>query len=160
MQPLPDYTSPLPERPKRNHRRWVIPTAVGIVAFIVGISIGATGSSTQSAGATPTVTVTDTSVEQGPTYTETVTATPTADSQGLATVISQDGVYVVGSDIPGGTWHTSGGADCYEATMSGLDTTNVDQIISNNNFSGPSTVNLSGVKAFNITGGCTWKHRG
>lgn len=34
-----------------------------------------------------------------------------------AAQISADGVYVVGTDIPGGTWHTSGGQQCYEATL-------------------------------------------
>ena len=100
-------------------------------------------------GATVTVTAT-------PTVTVTVTVTPTANAQGQATQISADGVYVVGTDIAGGTWHTSGGQQCYEATLSGLVTVGND-IISNNNFTGPDTVSLAGVKAFDITGGCTWQ---
>lgn len=68
--------------------------------------------------------------------------------------ISADGVYVIGSDIPGGTWHSSGGQQCYEATLASTDTSN---IIDNNNFTGPDTVDLSGAKAFDITGGCTWQ---
>jgi hypothetical protein len=86
----------------------------------------------------------------------TVKVTPTANAQGEATQISADGVYVVGQDIPGGTWHTSGGQQCYEATLSGTDT--VNDIIDNNNFTGPDTVSLAGAKAFNISGGCTWRH--
>jgi hypothetical protein len=103
----------------------------------------------------PTVTVT----EPGPTVTETDTATvtPTANAQGQATQISDDGVYVVGQDIPGGTWHTSGGSQCYEATLNSTDTSN---IIDNNNFTGPDTVSLAGAKAFDISGGCTWNHIG
>jgi hypothetical protein len=98
-------------------------------------------------GATVTVTAT-------PTVTVTETATPTANAQSQATQISADGVYVIGSDIPGGTWHSSGGQQCYEATLASTDTSN---IIDNNNFTGPDTVDLSGAKAFDITGGCAWQ---
>jgi hypothetical protein len=103
----------------------------------------------------PTVTVT------GPSVMTTVTATPTAtvqattNSSGDATQISSDGVYVIGQDIPGGTWHTSGGSQCYEATLGSTDTSN---IIDNNNFTGPDTVSLAGAKAFDVSGGCTWEH--
>jgi hypothetical protein len=112
-------------------------------------------------GTTKTVTATETITQYspGPTVTETQTVTetvtPTANSQGQATQISQDGVYVVGTDIPGGTWHTSGGQQCYEAT---LNSTNTSDIIDNNNFTGPDTVSLAGAKAFDISGGCTWTH--
>lgn len=76
--------------------------------------------------------------------------------------ISGDGVYVVGSDIKAGTWHTSGdngqGAlACYYATLSDTNTTD---IIDNNNFGGPETVNLSGAHAFQISGPCTWARTG
>ena len=66
-------------------------------------------------------------------------------------------MYVIGQDIPGGTWHTSGGQQCYEATLGSTDTSN---IIDNNNFTGPDTVSLAGAKAFNISGGCTWRQEG
>ena len=102
-------------------------------------------------GANVTVTAT-------PTVTVTQTVTPTANAQGQATSINADGVYVIGSDITGGTWHTSGGQQCYEATLSGTDT--VHDIISNNNFTGPDTVDLTGAKAFDINGGCTWQRMG
>ena len=65
-------------------------------------------------------------------------------------------MYVVGQDIPGGTWHTSGGSQCYEATLGSTDTGN---ILDNNNFGGPDTVSLAGAKAFEINGGCTWMHQ-
>jgi len=110
-------------------------------------------------GSTKTVTATETITQYspGPTVTETQTVTqtvtPTANAQGQATTISQDGVYVIGTDIASGTWHTSGGQQCYEATLASTDTSN---IIDNNNFTGPDTVSLSGAKAFDISGGCTW----
>ena len=94
--------------------------------------------------AAPTVTVTKTATK---TVTVTVTVTPTANAQGEATQISADGVYVIGQDIAGGTWHTSGGSQCYEATLASTDTSN---IIDNDNFTGPDTVNLSGAMAFQI----------
>ena len=125
-----------------------------IAAGIVGLSISGCGSSTTSTVVQhepgPTITVTAT-----PTVTVTVSVTPTTNAQGLATQISSDGVYVIGTDIPGGTWHTSGGSQCYEATLSGTDT--VHDIMSNNNFTGPDTVDLTGAKAFDINGGCTWQ---
>lgn len=67
--------------------------------------------------------------------------------------ISQDGVYVVGRDIKGGIWHTSGGSQCYYATLGSTDTSN---IVDNNNFTGPDTVDLGSAYAFEINGGCTW----
>lgn len=69
--------------------------------------------------------------------------------------ISADGVYVIGKDIPSGVYHTSGGGQCYFATLGSTDTSN---ILDNNNFNGPETVDVSGAYAFNISGGCTW-HR-
>ena len=71
--------------------------------------------------------------------------------------ISADGVYVVGKDIPPGTYHTSGGNQCYYATLGSTDTSN---IMDNNNFNGPETVDVSGAYAFQITGGCTWHKAG
>jgi hypothetical protein len=67
--------------------------------------------------------------------------------------ISQDGVYVIGQDIPSGIYHTTGGSDCYYATLGSTDTSN---ILDNNIISGPATVNVSGAYALDISGGCTW----
>jgi hypothetical protein len=80
--------------------------------------------------------------------------------QGLVqrSTISADGVYVVGKDIPAGTYHTSGGAgQCYYATLGSTDTSN---ILDNNIFNGPETVDVSGAYAFQIQGGCTWHLEG
>jgi hypothetical protein len=76
-----------------------------------------------------------------------------------SSTISADGVYVVGQDIPAGIYHTSGSGgggilnQCYYAT---LNSTNTSDISDNNNFNGPETVNVNGVYAFQISGGCTW----
>lgn len=79
-----------------------------------------------------------------------------------ASTISADGVYVVGKDIPPGTYHTSGNgggfmSQCYYATLGSTDTSN---ILDNNNFNGPETVDVSGAYAFQINGGCTWRKVG
>jgi hypothetical protein len=126
-----------------------------IALIVLALTLAACGSTKTVTQPGPTVTVT----EPGPTVTQTVTqtVTPTANAQGQATSINADGVYVIGSDIAGGTWHTSGGQQCYEATLGSTDTSN---IIDNNNFTGPDTVDLTGAKAFDISGGCTWQRTG
>ena len=78
-----------------------------------------------------------------------------------ANQIVSDGIYVVGSDIKPGVWHTPGagggsGGQCYWATLNSTNSGNVTNIIANNNFDGPETVDLNGVPVFQITGGCTW----
>ena len=78
------------------------------------------------------------------------------------TAISADGVYVVGSDIKAGLYHTNGdggqgGYQCYYAT---LGSTNTSNILDNNDFDGPETVNVSGAYAFQISGPCTWYRAG
>jgi hypothetical protein len=70
-----------------------------------------------------------------------------------SSTISSDGVYVIGKDIPAGIYHTSGGNQCYYATLASTDTSNIND---NNNFNGPETVDASGAYAFQISGGCTW----
>lgn len=63
-------------------------------------------------------------------------------------------MYVVGTDMAAGTWHTTGGAECYYAKLA---STNTEDIQDNNNISGPATVTIgSSTKAFQISGGCTW----
>lgn len=154
-QQSPPQPQPLPPRrswPRRHKILIVLGSGFGLA-----LALTACGGSPAPAptvtliqhdpGATVTVTAT-------PAATVTETVTPTANAQGQATQISADGVYVIGSDIPGGTWHTSGGQQCYEATLASTDTNN---IMDNNNFTGPDTVDLSGAKAFDVTGGCTWQ---
>ena len=157
-QQQPGYIPP-PGRPPRQSwaaRHKVLTGLIVLVGLFIVASIGAAaGKGGGSAAPAPTVTVTE--IQHDPGSTVTVTATPTANAQGEATQISSDGVYVIGKDIAGGTWHTSGGQQCYEATLSSTDTSN---IIDNNNFTGPDTVSLTGAKAFDISGGCTWQHEG
>jgi hypothetical protein len=74
-----------------------------------------------------------------------------------SSTISADGVYVVGKDITAGVWHTSGGSQCYYATLNSTDTSDISD---NNNFNGPETVNVDGAFAFQISGGCSWVRTG
>jgi hypothetical protein len=62
-------------------------------------------------------------------------------------------VYVIGKDIPAGIYHSSGGNQCYYATLASRDTSNIND---NNNFNGPETVDVSAAYALQISGGCTW----
>ncbi|MGH3254874.1 MAG: hypothetical protein ACRDOU_05595 [Streptosporangiaceae bacterium] len=162
----PDYVSPPGHRAQRSWagRHKVLSAILAVAALGVAVGIGrATASGTSANTATepgPTVTVTRAAqavAQAAPTVTVTKTVVPTANAQGEATQISADGVYVIGTDIPGGTWHTSGGQQCYEATLGSTDTSN---IIDNNNFTGPDTVSLAGAVAFQITGGCVWQQEG
>lgn len=140
-------------------RGWAI-FLIALITFAIGIGIGSAGNSASTvtnAAPGPTVTAT----VPGPDTTQTVTATPTANAQGKATQISASGVYIVGSDIPaGGAWHTTGSPDstnCYYARLSSTDTSD---IIDNNDFTGPETVDItSGTKGLEIDGDCTWDYR-
>lgn len=160
----PGYVPPPGHRGQRpwpaRHKVLTAVMAVGALIVVAGIASAAASGTPAKTVTEPGPTVTVTRAAPAVTVTQTVTRTvaPTANAQGQATQISADGVYVVGQDIPGGTWHTSGGSQCYEATLSGTDTLN--DVISNNNFTGPDTVDLAGAKAFDISGGCTWRHGG
>jgi hypothetical protein len=89
-------------------------------------------------------------------------AISTAEGQIQASTISSDGVYVIGKDIPSGTYHTTGDGgetdnECYFAT---LNSSSTQDISDNNNFDGPETVDVSGAYAFQISGPCTWTRAG
>lgn len=77
-----------------------------------------------------------------------------------ANTISSDGTFVVGQDIKSGTYHTNGSGnaganDCYYATLNSTNGS-LTSIITNGNFDGPETMNMSGVYAFQVNGPCTW----
>jgi hypothetical protein len=88
-------------------------------------------------------------------------AATTPVSTGAGTVMTADGVYVVGQDIKQGTYHTEGetsggpGSDnCYYALLT---STNTNDIIDNANVSGPATITVSGrVKAVDVSGCKPW----
>jgi len=181
--------------PIKRQRRWLKPvlfTVGAIVLLLIGIGIGAAGSSQAGLVASQKAQITrlqaKVSAEQANVTSEqnkltaaqqiaqnAVSAANTAAAAKYASrqqavqqmqrklarelgivaksTISADGVYVIGRDIPSGTYHTSGGSQCYYALLNSTDTNNISD---NNIVSGPATVNLNGAVAFDISGGCTW----
>jgi predicted nucleotide-binding protein len=77
-----------------------------------------------------------------------------------ASVVSGDGVYLVGLDIQPGMYRTAGPKDsqrgsCYYALLS---STNTQDIITNNNVSGPAIITIeSDVKAVHFSGCKPWQ---
>lgn len=65
----------------------------------------------------------------------------------------ESAVYVVGKDMQPGIYHTSGGGESYYATLS---STSTSDILDNNNFSGPETVDVTGAYAFETDGPAIW----
>jgi hypothetical protein len=138
-------------------RNVVISAVSGLIVLGAGIGIGAASSGSSASPAPeiqpvpgPTVTV------PGPTVTA-----PAPKPAGPAGAMTGDGVYVVGSDIPAGTYHTTGAVNgsagnCYYALLGSTDTSN---IIDNNNVTGPATITVGGnVKAVQLSGCLPW-HR-
>lgn len=64
-----------------------------------------------------------------------------------------DGTYVVGQDVQPGTYRTEGGEFCYLARLSGLGGT-IDEIITNDNGSGPQIVAIAPTDVGFETSGC------
>lgn len=149
----------VPQHRQPDHRGRNILLGMLAAALLLG-----TGAAIESAGRK-----TGAAAQPGPTVTVTVTvtATPRAPrpaapkvAAGPGSVMSADGVYVVGVDIRRGTWHTAGavggsGGDCYVALLS---STSTQDIIDNNNVTGPDTITVGpGVKAVQVSGCLPWK---
>ncbi|MEU3613546.1 hypothetical protein ABZ725_14680 [Streptomyces sp. NPDC006872] len=161
---------PVPPRPGWARKRIAIPAAG--VLLLVGVGIGAAGGedgSSKTATAKATVTVTATPAELAAdepapevTVTETVTSKPTKKAEPKVATIPGDGTFVVGTDIKAGTYKSAGPADsvipnCYWARLKST-SGDFDDIITNNNASGPTTVTISASDgAFQTTGCKEWK---
>lgn len=66
-----------------------------------------------------------------------------------------DGIYQVGVDMEPGRYHTDGSiGGCYIAMLSGS-SGSFDEIINNDNFEGPATIDVHSA-FFKSSGGCTW----
>jgi hypothetical protein len=134
---------------------------LGVLA--IGLGIGAAGAGPKTGVSTPAPTVT----VAAPAATVTVTARPKAPPRAAVasphTSMAGDGLYVVGTDIEPGIYHTSGAAngsagDCYYALLSSTDTS---AILDNNNVTGPATITVgAGVKAVDLSGCDTWTRTG
>lgn len=166
--PQPTGKPMTPYEKKANLWRYTLVGGAVIVSLLIGIAIGAAGKSSGKvkevaapavtvSGPTATVTTTPTQVvSTAPGTITTVTYTPTPKST------IGDGTYAVGSDIMPGIYKTTGpsvltGSDsCYWARLrdlSGGDTS----IIANNNYDGPTTLQILATdKAVEFNGGCTW----
>ena len=149
-----------PRKKKKKKRKKLLVAIASVIAALIG-AIGVIVAAEISKPSPPVPTLTPTITTTGPSTSvspSSSSAPPTSarlrPTGGLATQIRLDGVYVIGTDIPGGAWRTSGGSSCYEAT---LNSTNTNDIRNNNNFTGPDTVDLTGAYAFEINGGCTWQ---
>jgi hypothetical protein len=158
-----------PPMPHRKPRKW-LPWAAGAGAFLLGLVIGAAPSSdstSPSASAQPTVTV---SVPGEPGAKVTVTAPPvtkpappaktvTAPPPQAASVMTEDGIYLVGVDIKPGTYRSGSSGDCYWARLSNTNG-DLDSIIANHN-GGNSVVTIRRTdKAFETARCGEWRKVG
>lgn len=162
--PQTPQTTPQHVKPRIPRKFYFLYPLIAVVFLIIGIGIGAAASNMQ----TKTITVTrnvpgPTALPQpAVTITKTVTAQPPAPPSNH--IMNQDGVYVVGTDIARGTWHTAGADtstrnnNCYYALLASTDTSN---IIDNNNVTGPATITVGGNVAAVEVNGClpwNWEH--
>lgn len=125
---------------------WLLLAAIGVVIFLVGVTLGvlSRGSSTVRVTTTETVTAV-------------AAPAPSVGAVGGGTVGSfSDGLYRVGIDIAAGNYHTDGGPNCYWERLNNL-SGGFTGIIANGEPTGPTTVRVnSSDKAFSVHGGCTW----
>ncbi|MFA6908389.1 MAG: hypothetical protein WC289_00700 [Patescibacteria group bacterium] len=82
-------------------------------------------------------------------------------TQDLSTILDSqatfsDGTYILGTDIQGGTYKSSGGDSCYYARLSGFGGS-IDEIITNENTSDPAIITIaSSDRGFTSHGCGTW----
>jgi hypothetical protein len=135
---------PSPRRPSWL-ALWIPIAAAALVGLLVGVVLGSLDSGTRTVTATSIVTVTATA--------------PIIESPGAPVVVSGqliDGVYVVGTDIQAGNYHTNGGKDCYWERLNNV-SGGFTAIIANGKSDDAQTVRVqAGDKAFGIKGGCVW----
>lgn len=145
----------------KKHRAW-LPWVVALVAFFLGLGIGAAGNGTTEAptasdDAAPQPTVTETVNVPGPT--KTVPGPHVTITQGppqAASVMTEDGVYLVGTDIKPGTYRGGvGQPDCYWARLSNTDGS-LDGILANNNGGNQVVTIKKSDKAFETSNCGAW----
>ena len=129
---------------------WFLLAVIGVVIFIVGVTLGAVSRHTPTVRSTTTLTATAT-ITVGETA-----ASGSAVAGGPLLTQFGDGLYQVGVDIAAGNYHTDGGKNCYWERLSNL-SGGFTGIISNGEPSSPTTVRvLASDKAFSVHGGCSW----
>lgn len=147
----------------RSALRITITVIAGLALVGIGAGIGSAGHTSASPKPAVTRTITAPTVTVSPvaTVTATVTIRPKRPKPPSNTLMTADGVYVVGRDILPGTYVTSGasassGGQCYYALLS---STNTSDIIDNNIVSGRATITVSSGVAAVDTEGCNTWHR-
>ena len=175
IPPQPRLSDPFPPKPPKKPMSrearigWTILGGLVILLFGVGIGAGAgDNSATTVSGPRPTVTV---SVPAEPGAEVTVTAPPvtvtkpapaktvTAPPVGPVSVMTEDGIYLVGTDIKPGQYKSGPGDGCYWARLSGT-SGDFGDIITNHN-GGNSVVTIRKTdKAFETSGCGEWKKVG
>lgn len=150
MNPFP---APRPAR-KRHSARNVFLAAAGLMILL--IILIATGSRQHENPATSSSTSTASAPSPAAVAPAAQTSGTTMGADGA------DGIYVVGRDIRPGVYHTaglaSGSTDCYFALLS---STNTNDIIDNDNLTGPGTITVSRhVKAVEVSGCQVWTRIG
>jgi hypothetical protein len=171
------------DRPKQRRRAWILPVAVGVIAFLIGIVLGGLGGAGDSAtNKASDATAMQKRAEEAETALSEMTmdrdqmanqvrtlegqvaelqnkagkATATAAPKAPAATIAGDGTFLVGTDVKPGQYrgNTSGG-DCYWARLSS--TSGGDNIIDNGLSSGPQVVTIKRTdKAFESQGCGEW----
>lgn len=158
--PTPASTA-TPTHGRKHRPSWIAPVGVGIVAFIIGTGVGATGSSmeeeapedTVKSSAGLTASDLDERAEQldereGDLESKSaelddreaaVTETETAIE---ANTIRGDGTYIVGDDIKPGTYRSVDNDGCYWERMKDLEG-GFDSIIANDNVDGQGVVTIA-----------------
>lgn len=130
---------------------------------VPALLITACGSATHIAASPVTVTVTET-VTAYPTGTQTVGETPSPlpgpktvldRFGGYQAVIDNDGIYIVGVDIPSGAYRNAGGTQCYWARLRSVDSSDV---IDSRTSSSPQLVEIRRTDTAFATRDCgTWQ---
>ncbi|WP_018180118.1 hypothetical protein [Jongsikchunia kroppenstedtii] len=167
QQATPEHKEPPtpPAPPAQRVWPWVL---LAVAAFVIGAVLGAAGMSSSKKSASNTQTVTVQAQPTTETQTTTITAsTTTTTSSGTSSSATSsaasgprtsfgDGTWMVGSGIEPGTYSTDGGDGCYWARLGGLSGA-TDDILANDNASGPATVTISGTDAAFQSQDCgTW----
>lgn len=146
--------TPNESKPKKPiYKRWWFWTIAVVVLFGIGGAIGGVDSSSGNNANETSTTTTASSSSTTNTPTTAAPNTSTTAASGPVTSFGK-GTHLVGTangDITPGTYRTAGSSGCYWARLSGLGGS-IDDIIANNNASGPAIVTIEATdKAFEST---------
>ena len=133
-----------------------IVTVAAIAALCAPLTACGGGSEDNPSEATPTVTETVTEAAPEP---EAVEPPPAEETKADNTI--SDGIYLVGEDIPAGTYKTQGPESsdildsCY-FERSKNDSGDLEAILDNDNLTGPGRTTVSKGQLLTLSGGCEW----